>query len=435
MNRPQIHFTPEKNWINDPNGLIYYKGVYHLFFQHNPSGDQWGNISWGHASSTDLIAWEEQPVAIPQGPNEYIFSGSTLIDWNNTSGFGTAENPPMIAAYTSAFHDDPVYGNRQTSSIADSLDDGYTWTKYENNPVVDRGRNDYRDPKVFWYGDQETGHWVMATVEADNSALILHRSDNLRDWTYSSTFKTGTLPGYWECPDLFPIELDGDPENIKWVMTVSAAADKQSYVVGEFDGVTFTEDPAPQWPVPEGDLLYGFDEGNYEGWTVVTDPTSAANGPFADAPATGALDRQNSVGGFVGNGLINSYYGTDKPIGSMSSPKFTIDSSYSNFLVGCGSHAHAQDTGSGLAPAGSNVVFDFEVNAGESLAGYGWTGTGGMTPTDQPSTPRTNDLVPAGTTGKHYLSTFFVPGGDDAKGTLRARQERAHGKLACLGCI
>lgn len=112
MNRPQIHFTPEKNWINDPNGLIYYKGVYHLFFQHNPSSDQWSNISWGHASSTDLIAWEEQPVAIPQGPNEYIFSGSTLIDWNNTSGFGTAENPPMIAAYTSAFHDDPVYGNR-----------------------------------------------------------------------------------------------------------------------------------------------------------------------------------------------------------------------------------------------------------------------------------------------------------------------------------
>ena len=181
--RQNLHYSPAQNWVNDPNGMIYYKGTYHLFYQHNPSGDQWGNMSWGHATSPDLMRWTEQPLAIPYSEHEFIYSGSTVIDWNNTSGFGTAENPPMVAIYTSAYQNHPIYQNRQATSLAYSLDEGQTWTKYQGNPVDDRNRGDYRDPKVFWYGDEETGYWVAVTVEADASRVIITRSDDLKTWT------------------------------------------------------------------------------------------------------------------------------------------------------------------------------------------------------------------------------------------------------------
>ena len=156
--RPAIHFSPSKNWMNDPNGLVWYKGSYHLFFQHNPSGDRWGNMSWGHATSPDLMHWTEQPLAIPQTFNEAgesiedIFSGSVVVDETNSSGFGTKQNPPLVAIYTSAYTDKhPTLAGKQAQSLAYSLDAGKTWTKFSGNPVLNRDSANFRDPKVFRY--------------------------------------------------------------------------------------------------------------------------------------------------------------------------------------------------------------------------------------------------------------------------------------------
>jgi levanase len=420
--RPQLHFSPDQNWMNDPNGLLYYKGVYNMFFQHNPSGNEWGNMSWGHATSTDLMHWTMQPLAIPQGPHEYIFSGSAVVDYDNTTGFGTAGNPAMVAIYTSQYHDDPVYGNREAQSLAYSLDDGMTWTKYSGNPVLDRNRGDFRDPKVFWYGSKATGYWVMAAVEADNSTVILSKSSDLKSWTYLSSFTSTSVPSFWECPDLFPLPLDGDTNNTKWIMEMSAGGSHQSYIVGDFDGTTFTEDKAAAPPLPAGDVLQSFDGGNYANWTIDNDPTSPNGGPFGTAPATGAIGGQQPVSGFSGTGLVNSFLDGDGPIGIATSPQFTIDSSYINFLVGGGNHPRAAGTGTGAAPAG-DTLFDFEPQPGKTLADQGWTGTGDLSPADQPAGPHSQPNVAQGFQGMGYLSTFYTPNGNDnATGTLTSPQ-------------
>jgi len=177
--RPQFHFTPKKNWINDPNGLIYLDGEYHLFYQHNPFGTSWGHMSWGHAVSKDMLRWKELPVAIPEGENEAIFSGSAVYDRNNTSGLGTIQNPPLVAIYTA--HSDAK--KIQAQSIAFSLDKGRTFTKYNKNPVLDLNLQHFRDPKVFW--DSERGNWVMVVLKADqelNTSLetLMARASLLR---------------------------------------------------------------------------------------------------------------------------------------------------------------------------------------------------------------------------------------------------------------
>ena len=157
--RPAFHFTPEKNWINDPNGLLFYKGKYHLFFQHNPAGILWGNMSWGHSVSTDLHSWQHLPVAIPCTETAGIFSGSAVVDFTNSSGFGSIDNPPMVAIYTLHHNDE----SNQSQHIAYSLDEGLTWTKYADNPVLDLGMKDFRDPKVTW--EVETSTWLMAALQ------------------------------------------------------------------------------------------------------------------------------------------------------------------------------------------------------------------------------------------------------------------------------
>ncbi|WP_345751477.1 GH32 C-terminal domain-containing protein [Microbacterium rhizophilus] len=417
--RQNLHYSPAKNWVNDPNGMIYYKGTYHLFYQHNPSGDQWGNMSWGHATSTDLVSWTEQPVAIPNTETEFIFSGSTVVDWKNTSGLGTADNPPMVAIYTSDYRNHPVHGTKEATSLAYSLDAGMTWTKYSGNPVDDRSRRDYRDPKVFWYGDEDTGYWVSVTVEADASRVVINRSDNLIDWTELSVFTSSSLGGFWECPDLYPIALDGDPAKQKWVLALSTQASRQSYLVGDFDGTTFTEDPAPRTPIPQGTALGAFDGEDYEGWAVENDPVSDAGGAFGSAPATGTLPQQQPVTEFAGTGYVNSYLGTDRAIGRLVSPDFTIDADSLSFLIGGGHHPREEGTGSGAAPDGSTPIFDFELPEGETLADHGWTGTGDFDPGQQPAGPHGGDNVAWGFGGTGFLSTFYSPDGSDARrGTL-----------------
>lgn len=421
--RPAYHFSPAKNWMNDPNGMVYHKGIYHLFFQHNPSGNTWGNMSWGHATSTDLVHWQEQPLAISTDTQEDVFSGSVVVDKNNTSGLGTTENPPLIAVYTSAYKDASPHRGLQAQSLAYSLDDGQTWTKYSADPVLNRNSANFRDPKVFWYSTAEGGYWVMAAVEALDHKVLLYKSTNLKDWTALSEFgPANATGGLWECPDLFPLAVDGDPNNVKWVMVVNinpggvAGGSAGQYFVGSFDGVTFTsETTKPSDALPSGTPVAGFNDGTYNGWAVSNEPGNWKNGPFTDAPAAGTLPGQNLVGGFVGAGLINSFNDGDWPLGSMSSPGFTVDSDYINFLVGGGQHPRASDKLDNTPPPGDLLFNGFEVPDGTTLAEAGWTGTGDLAPSYQPAMTGGDYYI-----GAKRINTFETGAapGDDRQGSL-----------------
>ena len=225
--RPQYHFTTRRGWINDPNGLIYYKGKYHLFYQHNPFEREWENMHWAHAVSTDLVHWREMPLALHPDTLGTIFSGSAVIDYGNTAGWNSKDGTPaLVAFYTSA-------KGIQRQSMAYSLDEGMTFTKYEGNPIIDSHEkwqtNDTRDPKVFWYAPGK--HWVMVLNERDGHSI--YNSVNLKDWTYQSH-----ITGFWECPELFEVAVDGNGGNKKWV-TWGASG---TYMIGSFDGKTFTPD-------------------------------------------------------------------------------------------------------------------------------------------------------------------------------------------------
>ncbi|HEY3406916.1 MAG TPA: glycoside hydrolase family 32 protein [Propionicimonas sp.] len=252
LHRPRSHFTPARNWMNDPNGLVFYEGTYHLFFQYNPAGPDWGNMSWGHATSADLVSWTEQPVAIPHTPSEQIFSGSVVVDHENTSGFGDGGEPPFVAVYTSAYAT-----GLQAQSLAISLDLGHTWTRHAENPVLDRDSSDFRDPKVVRLADRDgRERWIMLAVEAVRRQVLIYSSDDLRAWTFESAVgPLGPEGVVWECPDLFALDVDGDPARRKWVLLISTnppdlSADSSTvYLVGDFDGHTFTPDAPEDWPV------------------------------------------------------------------------------------------------------------------------------------------------------------------------------------------
>ncbi|MHC4665953.1 MAG: glycoside hydrolase family 32 protein [Planctomycetota bacterium] len=226
--RPQFHFTAKKNWINDPNGLVYYKGEYHLFFQHNPFGINWGNVTWGHAVSTDLVHWKQLPNAIEPDELGTIFSGSAVVDWNNTSGFQMGKEDVLVAFYTSAGKHASV-PRPFTQSIAYSNDRGRTWRKYKNNPVIGHIRAENRDPKVIWH--EPTRTWIMALyLDADDFLLL--SSKDIRNWTPLHGIR---LRGSDECPDFFELPVDGDPADTRWVFWGGDGR----YMVGTFDGRRF----------------------------------------------------------------------------------------------------------------------------------------------------------------------------------------------------
>lgn len=266
--RPEYHFTAARNWLNDPNGLLYSNGIYHLFYQHNPEGADWGNMSWGHATSADLVHWDEQPAAILCDAQEAIFSGSAVVDVHNTSGFGTGETAPLVAIYTSAYSAGSPLAGRQAQSLAYSTDDGATWLKYAGNPVLDRASAEFRDPKVFWYDGGVESYWVMVAVEALGREVLLYKSADLLAWEYLSTFgPANATGGVWECPDLFELPVDGEPGTTKWVLVVNlnpggiAGGSGGQYFVGEFDGVRFRSEST----VTEGMQEDGSRMGEY-GW-------------------------------------------------------------------------------------------------------------------------------------------------------------------------
>jgi len=252
--RPQFHFTPPAQWMNDPNGLVHHKGVYHLFYQHYPDSTVWGPMHWGHAISKDLVRWEHKPIALYPDQLGYIFSGSAVVDKDNRSGFGTSENPPLVAIYTYHLMAGEKAGRKdfQTQGIAYSLDNGDSWTKYDGNPVIgNKDIKDFRDPKVFWH--EATHQWVLVLVAGDH--VKLYRSDNLKQWNLMSEFgrDIGAHGGVWECPDLFEIGVEGSDQK-KWVLLVSVnpgapnGGSGTQYFVGDFDGTSFsTDQDAAQW--------------------------------------------------------------------------------------------------------------------------------------------------------------------------------------------
>lgn len=244
--RPQYHFTPPKNFMNDPNGLVFYKGEYHLFYQYNPQGTEWGHMSWGHAVSKDMLHWKNLPVAIPEEPGKFmIYSGSAVVDWHNSSGLctsgGVADPACLIAVYTAAA------ANSQSQNIAVSNDRGRTWKNYSGNPVADLHHPDFRDPKVFWYAAQQK--WVMAAVLADEREVVFLDSKDLKSWVLRGSFTSGeNKTGQWECPDLFELPVDGNLGEKKWVLVVNrnpgapAGGTGVEYFIGSFDGARFVSE-------------------------------------------------------------------------------------------------------------------------------------------------------------------------------------------------
>ncbi|WP_348621989.1 glycoside hydrolase family 32 protein [Paenibacillus polymyxa] len=258
--RPQFHYSPEKNWMNDPNGMVYFEGEYHLFYQHTPHDTQpdFGNMHWGHAVSKDLVHWTELPPAIPPGEDGAIFSGSAVVDKNNTSGFFDEEGSGLVAIYTNEGNKAQP-GKPQVQSIAYSKDKGRTWTKYEGNPVLfPTDTLDFRDPKVIWH--DESSMWIMVLAVRDR--VEFYTSPNLKEWSFASEFGSD-IPhihrGIFECPDIFRIQVDEDSNTTKWILMLSvgdrngvnpddpeppAGGSGMMYFVGSFDGKSFTPDEA-----------------------------------------------------------------------------------------------------------------------------------------------------------------------------------------------
>jgi fructan beta-fructosidase len=228
--RPQFHFTAKQNWLNDPNGLMYYKGEYHLFFQHNPSGINWGNMTWGHAVSPDMVHWTQIENAIDPDELGTIFSGSGVVDWDNTTGFQIGDEKPLICIYTSAGGSSDASKEQPfTQSIAYSNDKGRTWTKYEENPVLGHIVGSNRDPKVIWHDPTEK--WIMALF-LDGNDYALFSSSDLKEWDKLCDIH---LPDTGECPDIFELPIDGDSNNKKWVFW----GGNGNHYIGIFDGKTF----------------------------------------------------------------------------------------------------------------------------------------------------------------------------------------------------
>lgn len=260
--QPKIHFYAPPNWINDPNGPILLNGQYQLFFQYNPLGDQGGHVSWGHATSSDLVHWKHLPVAIPEEKGVAIYSGSTVEDRDNTSGLCGApgEKTPgcLVAIYTGASEE------KQDQNLSVSRDGGTNWTKYAGNPVIDLGLRDFRDPKVFWYAPSQS--WIMVVALSDQHKVRFYRSKNLRQWEQAGEFgPAGAVGGAWECPDLMEMNVReqagkhdavGKVVDQRWVLSVNvnpggpAGGSADQYFVGQFDGSHFKQDhpdSGPHW--------------------------------------------------------------------------------------------------------------------------------------------------------------------------------------------
>ena len=365
--RPQFHFTPEKNWMNDPNGLVFYEGEYHLFYQYNPYGDKWGHMSWGHAVSPDMVHWKHLSLALPEADGVMIFSGSAVIDWNNSSGFGKDGQPPMVAIYTGCRVDSDGV---QFECIAYSNDKGRTWTKYAGNPVIDLKSKDFRDPKVQWH--EASKRWIMTVSLSAEHKVCFYGSTNLKEWKLLSKFgPAGATGGVWECPDLFELPVQGTHEK-RWVLAVNinpgsiAGGSGGQYFIGQFDGMRFVADKdmlgqSVSEFVPAGKVIADFEGETYGDWKT----TGNAFGP---GPVKGKFPNQNPVDGYKGERLVNSFFNGDATTGTLTSPEFEVTKPFLNFLIGGGSQ---KETRMDLWVDGK-VVRTASGEDGERLAWKSW---------------------------------------------------------------
>ncbi|KAH7011235.1 glycosyl hydrolase [Ilyonectria destructans] len=281
--RPSFHFVPDQNWMNEPNGLIKIGSTWHLFFQHNPTGNFWGNMNWGHATSADLIRWKHLPVALDAANGIQSFTGTSYYDEENSSGLGTTDNPPYLAFYTGYFPDTGVQDQR----VAFSLDEGGTWTKYARNPIISQqqekphditGGLETRDPKVFFHAPSD--QWIMILAHGGQNKMTFWTSPDTKSWTWKSDFGSADVPGLpsgvkgWEVPDFFELPIEGSSEKT-WVMLVTPASGSPAggngvfALTGSFDGTAYKADPfdaSTMW------LDYGRDFDGALSWENV--PTS-----------------------------------------------------------------------------------------------------------------------------------------------------------------
>ena len=255
--RPTYHFVPDKNWMNEPNGLIKIGSTWHLFFQHNPNGNFWGTLAWGHATSSNLVRWDHLPDAIPAESDIWSFTGTSWFDQNNTSDLGTQDNPPYLAFYTGDFPSTGVQDQR----LAYSLDQGATYTKFAGNPIISQSQEaphdvsgglEARDPKVFWH--EQSGQWVMILAHGGQNKMTFWTSPDAKSWTWKSDFRSSDIPGYpsaatgWEVPDFFEMPIEGTSQTT-WVMIFTPANGSPAggngvvAITGSFNGVTFTANP------------------------------------------------------------------------------------------------------------------------------------------------------------------------------------------------
>ncbi|CAI6050471.1 Ribokinase [Paenibacillus sp. JJ-100] len=303
--RPGFHFSPPSHWLNDPNGLVYYEGEYHLFYQYHPYSNHWGPMHWGHAISQDLIHWQHEPIALFPDEHGAIFSGCCVVDWNNSSGLFNGSHG-LVAIFTHADTNPESGQPRQRQSLAYSSDKGRTWHKYAENPVLaEPDLIDFRDPKVFWHAESE--RWVMAIVAGDH--VRFYCSENLLEWSLTGEFghEEGSHDGVWECPDLFELQID-DTGHTKWVLIISIGdnpacpeGSRTQYFIGEFDGYTFINDNSADhilW------LDYGRD--NYAGVT------------WSDIPEQ---DGRRVMIGWMSNWKYANDTPTDSWRGSMTLPR------------------------------------------------------------------------------------------------------------------
>ncbi|MEY9852841.1 fructan beta-fructosidase [Leifsonia sp. EB41] len=385
--RPQFHYSLPTGWIGDPNGLVYKDGLYYLF--------SYG--TWKGAVSKDLVHWTNIDVTgpAPDPGAGAFFSGSAVVDTQNTSGFGTAKNPAMVAIYTSV----QSGTNVESQDIAYSTDNGRHWTRYAADPVIDIGSVNFRDPKVFWYAPKH--EWMMSVALSDQYTVAFYTSPDLKTWTRAGAFgPAGATTGVWEMPDLYQLPVDGDSRNQKWVLSVSVGSTGVQYFVGRFDGSTFVPDGPATYTPPAGTALDAFQSGSYGDWTT----TGSA---FGAAPASGALPDQQPVTGADGSYVVDSFNGGDAATGTLTSPAFTIDKSRLNFQVGGGDNPYA----AGAVPFGTlptgTVFTDFSGTSYDP----GWTTTGSFVGTG-PSHEKLGNQVSAG-----VLDTWG-PDGDPSEGTI-----------------
>lgn len=319
--RQQYHFSPVRGWIGDPDGTVRYNGTYHLFW-------------WGHAESHDLVHWKERPFPSVNLPGIDSGSGSVIVDERNDSGFAIpGQNPPMLAFFT-------IFDSNGTGHQAPGLAVSYDYTRfgyYDQNPLIIHEEKGFRDPHVFYHA--ESGRYIMAIAIADQRKVGFYGSKDLKTWEHLSDFgPVGAQSQVWECPDLFQMDVDGDPNQRKWVMLLGMGPNTEQYFVGDFDGERFTLDPAASAYLLNGEGLPGevfadFENGLSEGWTAEGDPLMVGSGE--------RLSVHHSAG-YLGNGYLSTYTpdteNNHRGLVTVVSPKFTIQNGFINFLLAGSSH-------------------------------------------------------------------------------------------------